>query len=83
MFHETTGCLVAVGIKTYPAGTIFLLCRDKMIKQHRSQLYPALIKMSGSEMLRPTSPNISLAGVTKPYNDLYPQNHFTNLEQQH
>ena len=83
MFHETTGHLVAVSIKTYPAGTRFLLCRDKMIKQHRSQLYPELIIMSGSETLRPTLPNTSLAGMTKPYSDMYTQNHFTNLEQEH
>ena len=83
MFHETTGCLVAVGIKTCPAGTRFLLCRDKMIKQHRSQLYPELIKMSGSETLRPTIPNTSLAGMTISYSNMYTKNHFTNLEQEH
>ena len=39
--------------------------------------------MSGSETLRPTPPNTSLAGMTKPYSDMYTQNHFTNLEQEH
>ena len=39
--------------------------------------------MSGSETLRPTSPNISLAGMTKPYSDIYTQNHVTDLEQEH
>ena len=74
MFHKT-GHLEAVHIKTCLVGTRFLLCRDKMIKQHRSQLYPELTKVSGSEMLRPTSSNTSLAGMTKPYSDMYTQNH--------
>ena len=39
--------------------------------------------MSGSETLRPTPPNTSLAGMTKPYSDMYTQNHFTDLEQEH
>ena len=54
-----------------------------MIKQHRSPLNPELTKMSGSETLRSTSPNTSLAGMTKPYSDMYTQNHFTDLEQEH
>ena len=83
MFHETAGHLIAVGIKACLVGIRFLLCRDKMIKQHRSQLYPELIKMSGSEMLGPTLPNTSLVGMTKPYSDMYTQNHFTDLEQEH
>ena len=69
--------------KLVHAETRFLLCRDKMIKQHRSQLYPELIKMSGSETLRPTSPNTSLVGMTKPYSNMYTQNHLTDLEQEH
>ena len=39
--------------------------------------------MSGSETLRPTLPNTWLTGMTKPYSDMYIQNHFTNLEQEH
>ena len=39
--------------------------------------------MSGSEKLRLTSPNTSLAGMTKPYSDTYTQNHFTDLELEH
>ena len=39
--------------------------------------------MSGSETLRPTSPNTSLAGMTKPYSDMYTHNHFTDLKQEH
>ena len=54
-----------------------------MIKQHRSQLYLELIKVSGSEMLRPTLPHTSLHGMTTLYSDMYTQNHFTNLEQEH
>ena len=54
-----------------------------MIKQHRSQLYPELIKMSGSETLRPTSPSTSMVGMTKPCSNMHTQNHFTNLEQEH
>ena len=45
----------------------------------KSTQYLELIKMSGSETLRPTS----LAGMTKPYSDMYTQNHFTDLEQEH
>ena len=81
MFHETTNHLVAVGMKTCFVGTRFLLGRGKMIKQHRSQLYPELIKISGSETLRQTSPNTSLTGMNKPCSDMYTQNHFTDLEQ--
>ena len=83
MFHKTTGQLEAVGIKTCSMGTRFLLCRDKTIKQNRSQLYPELTKISGSEMLRPISSNTSLAGMTKPYSDMYTQNHITDKEQEH
>ena len=54
-----------------------------MIKQHRSQLYPELTKVSGPEMMKPTSPSTSMVGMTKPYSDMYTQNHFTDLEQQH
>ena len=64
-------------------GTRILLCRDKMIKQHRSPLNPELTKISGSEKLRPTSPNTSLAVMTKPNSDMYTQNHFTDLEHKH
>ena len=54
-----------------------------MIKQFRSQLYQELIKMSGSETLKPTSPNTSLVGMTKLYSDMYTQNRFTDLGQEH
>ena len=83
MFHKTAGHLIAVGIKSCLVETRFLLCRDKTIKQHKSQLYPELIKMYGSETLRPTSPNTSLVGMTKPYSNVYTQNHFSDLEQEH
>ena len=83
LFHEAMGHLVAVSMKTCSVGTRFLLCRDKMTKQHRSQLYPELIRMSGSETLRPTSANTSLAGMTKTYSDMYTQNHLSSLEQEH
>ena len=69
--------------KNLVAETRFLLCRDKMIKQHRSQLYPELIKMSGSETWRPTLTNTSLVGMTKPYSNMYIQNHFNDLQQEH
>ena len=36
MFHKTTGHLEAVDVKTCSVGTRFLLCRDEMIRQHRS-----------------------------------------------
>ena len=81
MFHETADHLIAVGINTCLAETRILLCRDKMIKQQRSQLYPELIKMSGSETLRPPLPNTSLVDMSKPYSNMYTQNHFTDLEQ--
>ena len=83
MFHETTGHLEAIGIKTCPVGTRFLLCRDKTIKQHRSLLNPELTKISGLEKLRPMSPNTSMVGMMRPYSDIYTQNHFTNVEQEH
>ena len=83
LFHETAGHLEAVSIKTCSARTRLLLCRDKMIKQQRSPLISELIKMSGSKTLRPTSPSTSLAGMTKPCSDMYTQNHFTDLEQEH
>ena len=58
MFHKATGHLEVVGINTCSVGTRFLLCRDEMIRQHRSPLNPELTKISGSEKLRPTSPKI-------------------------
>ena len=64
-------------------GTRFLLCRDEMIRQHRSPLNPELTKISASEKLRPTSPKMSLVDMTKPYSDVYNCNHSTNLEQEH
>ena len=67
MFLNTTGCLEAVGIKFCSAVTRFLLCRDKMIKQHRSPLNPDLTKISGSEIIQ---------WYVHP-------NHFINLEQEH
>ena len=82
MFHKTTGHLKVVGIKMYSVGTRFLLCRHKMIRQHRSTLNPELAKISGLEKLKPTSPKISLVGTTKPYSDMYNHNHFTDLEQE-
>ena len=83
IFHKIAGHLIAVDVKTCPAEIRFLLCRDKMIKQHRSQLYPELTKMPGSEKLRPTLPNTSAVGMTKPYNDMYTQNLFTDLEHEY
>ena len=83
MFHKIAGHLMTVGMEICLAETRFLLCRDKMIKQHRSQLYPGLTKMSGSEKLRPTSPNTSSVGMTNPYSNMCTQNHFTDLEQVH
>ena len=40
MCHETVGHLMTVGIETCPAETRFIFCRDKVIKQYRSQFYP-------------------------------------------
>ena len=64
MFHETAGHLVTIGIETCPAEIRFLLCRDKVMKQHRSQLYPELINMSRSKALRLTLPCTSIIGIT-------------------
>ena len=83
MFHKTVGCLMTVGIETYPAEPRFLLCRDKVIKQHRSQLYTELTKMSRSEAFRPTSPSPSMISMTKSSSDMYTHHHFTELEQEH
>ena len=83
MFHKTTGHLEVVGIKTCSLGTRFLLCRDKMIRQHGSPLNPELTKISGSEKLRPTSPKISSVVINKPYSDMHNHSHFTNLEQEY
>ena len=82
MFHKTVRHLLTVSIETCPAETRFLLCRDKVIKQHRSQLYPELTKLSRSEALRPPSPSSSMIGMTKPYSDMYTHHHFTELEQE-
>ena len=82
-FTKMVGCLMTVGIETCPAESRFLLCRDKAIKQHRSQIYPELTKMSGSGALRPTSPSSSMIGMTKRYSDMYTHHHFTELEQEH
>ena len=57
------------------------ICIDEVIKQHRSQLYPKLAKMSISETMRAPLPSSSMIGMTKPYSDMYTQNHFTDLEQ--
>ena len=65
MFNETVGHLMTVRIENCPAETRFLLCRDKMIKQHRPQLYPELTKMSRSKALRPVSQGTSMIGMTK------------------
>ena len=81
--HKTVKCLVTVSIETCPAENRFLLCRDKVIKQHRSQLYPELTKMSRSEALRPALPSSSIIGMTKPYSDMYTHHHVTELEQEH
>ena len=83
MFHETTGHLKAIGIKTSLAGKRFLFCRDKAIKQHRSQLHPKWTNVSVLETFRPASQSTSLAGITKPYSNVYAQNQFTDLEQEH
>ena len=83
IFHETVDHLMKVGIEACPAETRFLLCRDKAIKQHRSQLYPELTKMSRSQVLRPTLPSTSIIYMTKPYSDMYTHHHFTDLEKEH
>ena len=71
MLHvSTVGHLVTVDIEACPVETRFLLCRDKAIKQHRSQLFPELTIMSRSEALRPTSPSTSITAMTKPYSDM-------------
>ena len=83
MFHKMVGHLMTVGTETCSAETRFPLCRDKVIKQHRSQLYPDLTKMSRSEALRPASPGSSMISMTKPNSDMYTHHHFTELEQEH
>ena len=83
MFYKTVGYLVTVGIEACPVETRFLLCRDKVIKQHRSQLYPELTNMSRSEALRPTLPSTSIIGMSKAYSDMYTHHHFTDLEKEH
>ena len=83
MFHKTVGHLVTVCIETCPAETTSVFCRDKVIKQHKSQLYPELTKMSRSEVMRPTLPSSSMISMTKPYSDMYTHHHFTELEQEH
>ena len=83
MFHKSAGHLVTVGIEVCAVEAGFLLFRDKVIKQHRSQLCPELINISGSEALRPTSPSTSIIGMTKPYNDMYTHLHFTGFEKEH
>ena len=83
MFHETIGHLMTAGIETCPVETRFLLYRDEMIKQQKSQLYEELTKMSRSEALRPASPSTSTISMTKPYSDVYTSYHFTDMEQEH
>ena len=83
IFHETVGHLLTVGIEMCPAEARFLLCTDKVIKQHRSQLYPELTNMSRSKALRPISPSTSIIGMPKPYSDMYTHHHFTHLEMEH
>ena len=83
MFHKTVGHLVTVGTEAFPAETRFLLCRDKVTKQHRTQLYPKLTNMLRTEALRPTSPSTSIIGMTKPYSNMYTHHHFTDLEKEH
>ena len=82
-FMKQFSCLMTVGIEACPAETRFLLHRDKVIKQHMSQLYPELTKMSRSQALKPTSPRTSIIGMTKPYNDMYMHHNFTDLEKEH
>ena len=74
---------MTVGIEASPVETRFLLCRNRVIKQHRSQLYPEVTNMSRSETLRPTSPSTSIIDITKPYSDTYTHHHFTDLEKEH
>ena len=68
-----------VGIEACPAETRFLLCRDKVIKQHRSQLYQELTNMSRSEASRLTLPSTSIICMSKPYSDMY-THHCSNIQ---
>ena len=83
MFHETVGHLMTVQIETFPVESRFLLCKDKMIRQNRSLLYPEVTTMSRPEALRPASSSSSIINMTKPHSDMYTHHHFTELEQEY
>ena len=76
---------MTVEIETCPVETRFLLCKDKMIRQNRSQLYPELTTMSRCEALRPASSHSSMINMTKPkpHSDMYTHHQFTELEQEY